>query len=187
MLLENSQAMTSRLFRLAAHLLAIAALLWSPAAFAEVQIHFHSFNGSVLWGRYPHAFVVIDGTLKTTGKPVNETYGFTPRSVAAAATQDWVEHMIEGEDEKYVRSTNRHFSIALTDAQYYDVIREVRRWSMEPGKRYSLSDRNCIHFVGAMAQLLGVRVEYPRDMMRRPKKWLNHIVALNPQLGAKPI
>ncbi|WP_086617892.1 hypothetical protein [Erythrobacter tepidarius] len=175
------------LLRRAAHLLAIAALCCSSAALAEVRIHFHSFNGSVLWGRYPHAFVVIDGTLAANGKPVKETYGFTPRSVVAAATQDWVEHLVEGEDEKYVRSTNRHFSLTLTDAQYFDVVREVRRWSMEPGKRYSLSDRNCIHFVGALAELLGLRVEYPKDMMRRPKRWLNHIVTLNPQLGAKPI
>lgn len=186
-MLENSQAMTSRLFRLAAHLLAIAALLWSPAALAEVKIHFHSFNGSVLWGRYPHAFIVLDGTLESNGKKVNENYGFTAKSVAAAATSGWVEHLVEGEEEKYVRSTNRHFSIALTDEQYYDVVREVRRWSMEPGKRYSLSERNCIHFVGHMASILGVRVEYPEDMLRRPKKWLNHIVAINPQLGARQL
>jgi hypothetical protein len=186
-LLEKTARMTSRLPRLTAPLLAMLALVWSSAAFAEVRIHFHSFNGSVLVGRYPHAFIVLEGTLEATGKPVKENYGFTAKSVAAAATRDWVEHLVEGEEDKYVRSTNRHFSITLTDEQYYDIIREVRRWSMEPGKRYSLSDRNCIHFVGAMAQLLGVKVEYPRDMLRGPKKWLNHIVALNPQLGARPL
>lgn len=179
--------MIRHLPRVAAQLLAMLALRWGSAALAEVRIHFHSFNGSVLWGRYPHAFIVLDGTLEANGKAVNETYGFTPKSVAAAATQDWVEHLVEGEDEKYVRSTNRHFSITLTDEQYYDVIREVRRWSMEPGKRYSLDKRNCIHFVGRMASLMGLLVEYPEDMLRRPKKWLNHIVAINPQLRAKQL
>lgn len=179
--------MILRVSRLAALLLVMLVLLWSPAAFAEVRIHFHSFNGSVLGGRYPHTFIVLEGTLETDGRKVNENYGFTAKSVTAAATRDWVAHRVEGEEEKYVNSTNRHFSIVLTDEQYYDIIREVRKWSLEPGKRYSLNERNCIHFVGAMAVLLGVKVEYPKDMMRRPKKWLNHIVALNPQLGAKPI
>ena len=179
--------MTRQLSRLTTHLLALFALLWSSAALADVQIHFHSFNGSVLAGRYPHTFIVLEGTLESTGEAVNENYGFTAKSVMAAATKDWVEHLVEGEEEKYVRSTNRHFSISLTDEQYYDIIREVRSWSMEPGKRYSLSERNCIHFVGAMAAKLGVKVEYPKNMLRRPKKWLNHITKLNPQLGAKQI
>ncbi|AWW73521.1 hypothetical protein CD351_03655 [Erythrobacter sp. KY5] len=179
--------MTRRLARAFTHLFALLAFAWSGAALAEVQIHFHSFNGSVLFGRYPHTFIVLDGTVDATGEAVNENYGFTARSVTAAATRDWVEHLVEAEPEKYISRTNRHFSITLTDEQYYAIIREVRRWSMEPGKRYSLSERNCIHFVGEMARVLGLRVEYPEDMLRRPKRWLNHITALNPQLGAEPI
>jgi len=30
-------------------------------------------------------------------------------------------------------------------------------------------------------------VDYPEKMMRRPKAWLNHITAMNPQLGATQI
>lgn len=171
--------------RLVRHFLAMLALLWGTAAYAEVQIHFHSFNGSVLWGRYPHTFIVLDGTLEASGKKVNESYGFTAKSVAGAATGGWTAHLVEGEEEKYVRSTNRHFSISLTDEQYYEVIREVNRWATEPGKRYNLGERNCIHFVGRIASMLGLKVDYPQDMLRRPKKWLNHIAALNPQLKAR--
>lgn len=179
--------MTKRLTRLATKLLAVFALMWSGTAFAEVQIHFHSFNGSVLFGRYPHTFIVLDGTIEATGVAVNENYGFTARSVTAAATRDWVEHLVEAEPERYIRGTNRHFSITLTDAQYFAIIREVRAWQTEPGKRYSLDERNCIHFVGRMAQLVGLTVEYPDNMLRRPKSWLNHITVLNPQLGAEVI
>mgnify|MGYP006943314121 CR=1 FL=1 len=178
--------MMKRLTRLATLLLAALALAWSGAAFAEVKIHFHSFNGSVLFGRYPHTFIVLDGTL-SDGTVVNENYGFTARSVTAAATRDWVEHLVEGETQDYVRSTNRHFSIALSDAQYRRIVTEVRSWQNEPGKRYSLNQRNCIHFVGAMASILGLKVDYPENMMRRPKKWLNHITEMNPQLGARPL
>ncbi len=154
---------------------------------AEVQIHFQSFNGSVLFGRYPHTFIVLEGTLDSTGEVIDENYGFTTSSAMAAATQDWVTHLVESEPERYISRTNRHFSVTLTDAQYSAIIREVRSWQNEPGKRYSLDQRNCIHFVGRMAQIIGLRVEYPGDMLRRPKKWLNHITTLNPQLRAELI
>ncbi|MHA7820920.1 MAG: hypothetical protein ACX930_14835 [Erythrobacter sp.] len=175
-----------RLFqRFIAQALAVLALLWSGAAMAEVQIHFHSFNGSVLFGRYPHTFIVLDGTLED-GTRVDENYGFSARHSAEAIVSGWAEHMVLSESEKNVRRTNRHFSITLNDAQYHRVIQEVRAWQA-PGKRYSLDERNCIHFVGTMAAILGLKVEYPENMLRRPKKWLNHITMLNPQLDAEPI
>jgi hypothetical protein len=173
--------------RLIKNLVLLFALLSSGPAFAEVEIHFHSFNGSVLWGRVPHTFIVLEGTLEDTGEAVNENYGFSARSSAAAITKGWAEHMILGESEKNVRNTNRHFSITLTDDQYREIVAEVRKWQNEPGKRYSLDERNCIHFVGRMAELLGVKVDYPKKMLRRPKKWLNYITQMNPRLGALPI
>ncbi|MEP3049929.1 MAG: hypothetical protein ABJP48_09760 [Erythrobacter sp.] len=160
------------------------ALLWSGPAFAQVQMSFHSFNGSVLFGRYPHAFIALEGTLQSTGEAINENYGFTARSVSPAILRGPVEHEISVEEPKYLRKTNRHFTITLTDNQYRQVISEMRNWRDAPGRYYSLDTRNCIHFVGAIAQIVGLRVEYPENMLRRPKKWLNHITGLNPQLGA---
>lgn len=178
--------MMKRLSRLATLLLAVVALAWSGAAFAAVQIHFHSFNGSVLIGRYPHTFIVLDGTL-SDGTVVNENYGFSARSVTPAILNGPVEHMVLAETEKSVRNTNRHFSMTITDAQYRRIITEVRAWQNAPGKYYDLETRNCIHFVGAMAVILGLKVDYPDNMLRRPKKWLNHITEMNPQLGAHPL
>jgi hypothetical protein len=165
--------------------LLLLALLWAGPALAAVQLHFHSVNGSVLIGRYPHAFVVFEGTLTETGKPVSESYGFSARSVSPAILSGPVEHTVLAEEPKFIRTTNRHFSLTLTDAQYYRLIAEVRAWATAPGKYYDLDRRNCIHFVGRMAELMGLKVEYPKDMLRRPKKWLNHISALNPQLNAR--
>lgn len=173
--------------RLFKHLLLLVALLWAGPALAEVQIHFHSFNGSVLWGRYPHTFVVLEGTLDKTGEAVNENYGFSARKVTPAILSGPVEHMVLAESEKNIRKTNRHFSLTLSDAEYVRVIQLVRSWQDAPGKFYDLETRNCIHFVGEIARLLGLKVDYPKDMLRRPKKWLNHITAMNPQLGAAPI
>lgn len=58
-------------------LLLLLALGWASPALAEVQIHFHSFNGSVVAGRYPHTFIVLEGTLEATGQVINENYGFS--------------------------------------------------------------------------------------------------------------
>ena len=173
--------------RLILHLLALAALLWSGPALADVQIHFHSFNGSVVFGRYPHTFIVLDGELEATGETVNENYGFTAKNVSPAILSGPVYHDISVEKPKYIDSTNRHFTMTITDEQYRKVIALVRSWRNAPGKFYDLEKRNCIHFVGEIARVLGVKVEYPDNMLRRPKKWLNHITSLNPQLKAKQI
>lgn len=167
--------------------LTLLLLLAAHPALAAVQLHFHSFNGSVVGGRYPHTFIVLEGTLEATGQRVNENYGFTAKRVSPAILRGPVEHAVIVEQPKYIRSTNRHFSVTITDAQYHAIVAEVARWRDAPGKYYDLDKRNCIHFVGKIAQMVGLRVEYPQDMLRRPKKWLNHIAALNPRLGAKQI
>ncbi|MEO0462889.1 MAG: hypothetical protein AAF127_07145 [Pseudomonadota bacterium] len=174
--------------RLLKPIVLLLALIWAGPAFAAVQAHFHSFNGNVFWGRYPHTFVVLEGTLEATGERVNENYGFSARSVTPAILSGPVEHMVLAESAKNIRKTNRHFSITLSDTQYRRIVREVRRWKNYPGKYYDLEKRNCIHFVGKIAQLAGVtKVDYPDDMLRRPKMWLNYIGAKNPKLGAKTI
>ena len=173
--------------RFLAPLFALLALVWSGPAFAAVQVSFHSFNGSVLFGRYPHTFVVMEGTLDATGERVYENYGFSAKSATAAVLRGPVEHEIVIEKEKYINSTNRHFTVTVSDDQYRRMVAEMRAWRDAPGKYYSLDTRNCIHFVGTMAQIAGLKVDYPKDMLRRPKKWLNHITALNPQLKAKQI
>jgi hypothetical protein len=172
------------LLRYASHFLAILALLWSGAALADVRVHFHSFDGSVLFGsRYPHAFVVLEGTLDD-GTVVNENYGFSARRVTPAILSGPVEHIVMTESAKSVASTNRHFTLTVDDRDYAKVIALVRSWQNAPGRFYDLDTRNCIHFVGEIAKVLGVRVTYPDNMLRRPKKWLNHVASLNPALGA---
>jgi len=173
--------------RLFKHLLLLFTLLWTAPAFAEVQIHFHSFNGNVFWGRYPHTFIVLEGTLEETGAAVNENYGFSARRVTPAILTGPVEHMVLAESAKNVRKTNRHFSMTLTDEEFRKVKALVISWQEAPGKFYDLEKRNCIHFVGEIGRLLGLKVDYPEELLRRPKKWLNRISAMNPQLGAKAI
>jgi len=168
--------------------LAFAALCVSASpAWAQVQVSFHSFSGSFLTGRYPHAFVAFDGTLDDTGEHIHTNYGFSARSAGPSVLAGPVAHGMYTEKEKYVRSTNNHITITVSDATYRRMIQEMAAWRDAPGKYYDLDHRNCIHFVGAIAQIGGLRVDYPAAMIRHPKEWLNHIAELNPQLGARPI
>ncbi len=171
-----------RVFRLFSMLLA---LLSASAAMAQVRVTFHSFNGSMPFGRFPHAFVAFDGTLEATGQPVKENFGWSAKTISPAILSGPVHGVILVEKDKWLTRTNRHFTIAITDAQYRLLRGEVEAFRTHPGKYYSLDDRNCIHFVGRMAQLLGLKVDYPPGMMRKPREWLNHIGDLNPGLGAR--
>ncbi|MGB7419702.1 MAG: hypothetical protein WA918_11040 [Erythrobacter sp.] len=173
------------MIRAVTQLLAVLALAWSGPVLGEVRIHFHSFNGSVLFGRFPHTFVVLEGTLEETGAPVSENYGFSAKRPNASVLKGPVEHVLLTETPRNVARTNRHFSLTITDEQYHEITAEIRRWQNAPGRYYDLDTRNCIHFVGRMATMLGLRVEYPETMLRRPKKWLNHITTLNPGLRAQ--
>lgn len=168
-------------------LVAALGCLFACPALAQVTVSFHSFNGSVLFGRYPHAFVVFEGTLEDTGEAVSANFGFASRKVTPAILRGPVEHMVVSEEPKYIASTNRHFTIAISDAKYRAMRAEIERWRNAPGKFYDLKTRNCIHFVGKMASMVGLKVDYPDKLLRRPKAWLNLLGKLNPQLGAKLI
>lgn len=175
-----------RSFCLRVVLAVLAACALAVPAQAQVQVHFHSFNGSVFGGRYPHTFVVFDGTL-ANGERVFENYGFSAKTAGPNVLNGPTQHIVMSEDERYIRTTNRHFTITVSDATYQRMKAEVIAWRDAPGRFYDLNTRNCIHFVGRMAELAGLRVEFPRNMLRRPKAWLNHVTGLNPQLGATTI
>jgi len=165
----------------------LAALLLPLPAAAQVLLSFQSFNGSMFGGRFPHTFVVLEGTLDATGAKVFENYGYSAKSVSPAVLTGPVEAIVMSEKPKYVTSTNRHFTVPISDATYWAIRAEVARWRDAPGKTYRLDENNCIHFVGRIAELAGIKVDYPKKLIRKPKAWLNHIAALNPQLGAKAI
>ena len=164
-----------------------AALAFAQPAAAQVRVSFHSFNGSVLFGRYPHTFVVFEGTLEDTGARVHENFGFTAKKVGPAILNGPVEHAIWVEEEKWIGKTNRHFTVSVDDATYRRMRAEVEAWRDAPGKFYDLDNRNCIHFVGRIAELAGLKVDFPKDLLRKPRAWLNRVTSLNPQLGARAI
>jgi hypothetical protein len=160
-------------------------LFGAPAAQARVDVHFHSFNGSLFFGRYPHTFVVFEGQLDDTGERIFENYGFSARRASPAVLRGPVEHMVLSEEEKYITSTNRHFTLSVSDDTYRRMKAEVIAWRDAPGKYYELATRNCIHFVGRIAELGGMQVTYPPELVRKPRAWLNHVSELNPQVPSQ--
>ncbi len=177
--------MSRRLLSIVVLFFALFAL--AQPAEAKVRVSFQSFNGSVFFGRYPHTFVVFDGTLDDTGEKIHENFGFTAKTVSPAVLTGPVKQEIYVEKEKWVQKTNRHFTITVDDETYRRMRNEVEVWRDHPGDFYDLDKNNCIHFVGRIAEMGGLKVDYPKELLRKPRAWLNHISKLNPQLGAKPI
>jgi hypothetical protein len=164
-----------------------ATLAFAQPAWAKVEVEFHSFNGSLFFGRYPHTFVVFRGKLDDTGQTIDENFGFTAKHVGPSILTGPVEGEIYVEQRKWIEKTNRHFTVTVDDDTYRKMRTEVDFWGNHPGKFYDLDRNNCISFVGKIAEMAGLKVDFPHDLMRKPRAWLNHIAELNPQLHAKAI
>ena len=109
----------------------------------------------------------------------------TPAIAFLAAKRGCASAAITASHNPYLDNGVKLFAnggVKLSDAQYRKVKAEVERWRTAPGKYYDLERRNCIHFVGAMAEIVGIRVDYPRSMLRKPRQWLDHLSKLNPWL-----
>ena len=151
----------------------------TPAA-AAVEIGFYSREMGDTG--FPHAFVSLRGTLDATGEPVNTRYGFTARSLGPALLFGSVGGDVIVEGEHQIVGSDRHFALTLTDDQYRALLEVVEAWRSRPQPSYNLDRRNCIHFVGELAQAVGLRVDYPGELMRTPRAFLQRVRALNPQL-----
>ena len=146
--------------------------LWAGAAQAAVEIRFHSKD---FGATFPHAFIVLRGTLETTGEAVDENYGFTLRHlVGPSALFGAVEGVVESAGPDYVESSNFHFALRLSDEDYHRVVALVEHWRDLPQPSYRLTRRNCVSFVAEIAALLGLSAD-PRGMMRRPRAFLDRV------------
>ena len=154
----------------------LALLLWASPAPAAVEIRFHSKDFGV---SFPHAFIVLTGTVDATGEPVDANYGFTLRHlIGPSVLFGRVQGTIESVGVDFIEHSNRHFTMTLTDDQYRQVMALVEEWRALPQPSYSLDRRNCVSFVAAVATLLGLEAD-PRGLMRRPRAFLDRVRAQN--------
>ena len=152
---------------------ALFVLARPEAAAASVEIAFHSH---AMGSSFPHALIVLRGTVDATGESVDTNYGFTVRhQIGPSVLFGPVQGAVMRESRDYVRHTRNHFSLVLTDDEYRRVLRLIDRWRALPQPSYRLDQRNCVSFVAAVAAELGLRAEIGRATTRRPRAYLDSL------------
>lgn len=143
---------------------------------AQVTITFWSQEMGV---NFPHAFFTVRGVPQAGGAPVDASYGFTPKTISPAMLLATVPGKVVPTAPGYMRNSNAHFSKTLTDDQYRSVMRLVREWSDEGDNRYRVNSRNCVHFLAEAMRRSGLTVEEPRNLMKKPRSFAQHVARLN--------
>ncbi len=129
---------------------------------------------------FPHAFIEVSGaTDAAPQKPVLANYGFTARALTPGILLGRVQGEIESMDDGYVRGSRRHFSIELDDAEYYRLMTLIDQWRSIPGKSYDLHHRNCVSFVKAVAESVGLSANHADALLLKPRSFLDDVAAEN--------
>jgi hypothetical protein len=162
-----------------AALLAVVAL---PAS-AAVSITFYSKE---LGASFPHAFVILEGTPDRGGPRIDEDYGFTAKTISPAILWGKVAgEVITDHSPSYVRGSDRHFTLALTDDEYDRAMATVARWRAAKQPSYDLDRHNCVHFVADIAASIGLAADTTR-LMKKPRSFLEALTEANrARLGAR--
>lgn len=165
-------------------LILLACLFLSPSqAVAAVTVSFYSHG---LTSTFPHALIGITGTPDRGGPAVDVNFGFTAKSVTPALLLGAVTGVVETATAKYLKTCDGQFTVTITDQQYDELIALVEKWRKLPQKSYDLNRRNCIHFVGNVAELLGLKVSYDKRLIKKPQRFLEMVMTLNPGLKRQP-
>jgi hypothetical protein len=155
-----------------AALLAIAAV---PAS-AAVSITFYSKE---LGASFPHAFVVVEGNLDRGGPRIEEDYGFTAKTISPAILWGKVSgEVITDHSVSYVKGSDRHFTVTLSDSEYDRAMATVARWRAARQPSYDLDKHNCVHFVAEIATSIGLTADTSR-LMKKPRSFLEALTAAN--------
>jgi hypothetical protein len=158
----------------------MSVLMVQPAQ-ADIIVSFYAHD----FGRnFPHAFLRAKGSWDKDGKTVDDTFGFTAKHVSPALLVGPVPGDFEPVTKHALTISKRRFSVVASDAQYTALLAVVGNWRKNPAANYDLDRRNCVYFVGEAAQALGLKVTFPKPLMKSPSKYLLHIGKLNPQLSA---
>jgi hypothetical protein len=148
--------------------------LLPAAARADVEVGFWTRE---LGLELPHAFFTISGTVE--GKPVEESYGFTAKTITPALLWGPVPGRIDLTTKSYMAASNKLWTVTVSDAAYPRLKALVARYSIKPGSIYRMNERNCVHFVAEAANVIGMRLPDGKGMMKRPTRYMMAIAAAN--------
>lgn len=165
-----------RLPRLIAFLAAALLALTAAPGWAAVSITFYSKE---LGASFPHAFVVVEGTLDRGGARIEEDYGFTAKTISPAILWGKVSgEVITDHTISYIKGSDRHFTVTLTDAEYDRVMATIGRWRSARQPSYDLDKHNCVHFVAELAAAIGMTPD-TKKLMKKPRSFLETMTAQN--------
>lgn len=154
---------------------ALLAVVAVPAS-AAVSITFYSKE---LGASFPHAFVIVEGTLDRGGPRIEEDYGFTAKTISPAILWGKVAgEVITDHTVAYVKGSDRHFTVTLSDAEYDRAMATVARWRSARQPSYDLDRHNCVHFVAEIAASVGLTAETKR-FMKKPRSYLENLTRAN--------
>ena len=162
----------------------LAALLWAlvlafaaaPAS-AAVDITFYSKE---LGSSFPHAFVTMKGKLDRDGRAIAEDYGFSAKTISPAILMGKVKGEVTSDhNEDYVKGSEKHFTVTLSDTEYDAVMAAVERWRTAKQPSYDLGKANCVHFVGELAAALGMQAAPAKGLMKKPGGFLDSVTVAN--------
>jgi hypothetical protein len=145
-------------------------------ASAAVEI---SFLSKEFGSSFPHAYVALEGTLDRTGERISANYGFTATHISPAILMGSVKGEVMSVDEAYLRSSDQHFTIRLSDAEYDRMMQTVERWRRLKQPSYNLNRQNCVFFVAHIAAALGMKAETPSGLMKKPRSYTDMLRKAN--------
>ena len=154
---------------------ALLAVVAAPAS-AAVSITFYSKE---LGTSFPHAFVILEGTPDRGGPRIEEDYGFTAKTISPAILWGKVAgEVITDHTISYVKGSDRHFTLILTDAEFDQAMATVARWRAARQPSYDLDKHNCVHFVAEIAASVGLAADTKR-FMKKPRSFLEGLTRMN--------
>ena len=166
-------------FRLPRALALLAAVLLALAAapgWAAVSITFYSKE---LGASFPHAFVILEGAPDRGGPRIDEDYGFTAKTISPAILWGKVAgEVISDHSESYVKGSDRHFTLTLTDSEYDQAMATIAQWRAAKQPSYDLDRHNCVHFVAEVAASIGLVADTSR-LMKKPRSFLEGLTRAN--------
>ena len=151
-------------------------LVLAAPATAAVQVDFYSkeFGSS-----FPHAYVRVTGTLERSGERIDQSFGFTAKTISPAILFGSVAGEIVPSEPEYIANSERHFSLELSDEEYDKLIATVERWRTMKQPSYNLNRRNCVFFVAEIARVLGMKAETPKSLMKKPYSYIRSLITAN--------
>jgi hypothetical protein len=155
----------------------------APAA-AAVEVTFWSKE---MGSSFPHAFVTLKGTPDRGGARIDEDYGFSAKSISPAILMGRVKGVVLTDNsEAYLRGSDRHFTVKLSDAEFDRLMAAIERWQALKQPSYDLAKRNCVHFVGELAASFGMKADPIKGLMKKPRAFLAAVTQANRAwLGAR--